>query len=160
MIKLEFTIPNPFARRRPPYITAAAVLFLPVLAFASPVAIPNQFADGDPISAAEFNENFDALATAVNDNDTRVAALEDGPVLAECAWSVTTANATLVTADCAAGSYAVTGGCFSNPGLRSSGPTGPAAIVNGDVATDATGWACAIWDPDPTNRAFALCCAP
>jgi hypothetical protein len=49
---------------------------LPVVALASPVDIPYAFVDGDTIVAEEFNENFDAIADAINDNDARIAALE------------------------------------------------------------------------------------
>ena len=56
-------------------VTALAVAF-PVLAIASPVDIPNAFSDGDIISADAFNENFDAIADAVNDNDARITLLE------------------------------------------------------------------------------------
>ena len=51
-------------------------LAFPVLALASPVSIPNQFADGDVISANAFNENFDAIAAAIDDNDARLEAVE------------------------------------------------------------------------------------
>jgi hypothetical protein len=56
-------------------VAALAVAF-PMLAVASPVEIRNRFEDGNPIVAAEFNENFDAIAEAINDNDARIAALE------------------------------------------------------------------------------------
>ena len=65
--------------RRTLYFGAAtlAVVF-PLIALASPLAIPNGFEDDQMIVAAEFNENFDAIAEAVNDNDARIAALEAG----------------------------------------------------------------------------------
>ena len=55
---------------------ALLVAALPVAALASPVDIPHSFVDGGTIVAEEFNENFDAIAVAVNDNDARIAALE------------------------------------------------------------------------------------
>ena len=65
------------ALRRPLLLSATAVaLAFPVIAIASPLDVPNAFSDGDAINAAEFNENFDAVADAVNDNDARIAALE------------------------------------------------------------------------------------
>lgn len=57
--------------------TVLAVSF-PIIALASPVEIPNAFEDGNVITADEFNENFAAIADAVNDNDARIAALEAG----------------------------------------------------------------------------------
>lgn len=45
-------------------------------AFAGEVTIPNTFTAGAPAVAAEVNENFTAVKTAVDDNDSRVAALE------------------------------------------------------------------------------------
>jgi hypothetical protein len=58
-------------------VAALAVAF-PVIAVASPLAIPNAFMEDDIITAAAFNENFDAVADAVNDNDARITLLEEG----------------------------------------------------------------------------------
>jgi len=55
---------------------AAAAALLPVLALASPVDLPNTFESGAPVLASEFNDNFDAAADAIDDNDTRITALE------------------------------------------------------------------------------------
>ena len=50
---------------------------LPALsAVADEVDIPNQFTAGTRAVAAEVNENFDAVEVAVDDNATRIAALE------------------------------------------------------------------------------------
>ena len=65
-----------FSMRRRFFAVTLVVAALPVAALASPVDIPNTFADGGTIFAEEFNENFDAIADAVNDNDARIAALE------------------------------------------------------------------------------------
>jgi len=43
---------------------------------AGPVTIPNSFTAGTPARAAEVNSNFTAVATAVNDNDSRLKTLE------------------------------------------------------------------------------------
>lgn len=55
-------------------LTSAAVI--PVLALASPVPPLNTFESGQPILADDFNENFDALRAAVDDNDARISAME------------------------------------------------------------------------------------
>ncbi len=69
------------SRARARWLWGAAitcVAALPLLASAAPVGGLNSFMDGDVISADEFNENFDAFAVAVNDNDARIGDLEDG----------------------------------------------------------------------------------
>ena len=53
----------------------AALLSMQV-AVAAPLTVPNMFTAGSAAVAAEVNGNFNAVQTAVNDNDARVAALE------------------------------------------------------------------------------------
>lgn len=43
---------------------------------AGPLTTPNNFTAGTPAVAGEVNENFEAVATSVNDNDSRIAVLE------------------------------------------------------------------------------------
>jgi hypothetical protein len=43
---------------------------------AGTLSVPNSFSSGSTTSAADMNSNFSAVATAVNDNDTRITALE------------------------------------------------------------------------------------
>ncbi|MBL4687400.1 MAG: hypothetical protein JKY37_22580 [Nannocystaceae bacterium] len=57
---------------------AFGIASLPVLASAAPVDIPNAFAEGDIISADDFNDNFDAIGVSVDDNDARISDLEAG----------------------------------------------------------------------------------
>ena len=45
---------------------------------ASTLSIPNTFSSGAATNAAEMNANFSAVKAAVNDNDTRITALEGG----------------------------------------------------------------------------------
>lgn len=45
------------------------------IATASELTIPNSFTAGTPARASEVNQNFDATATAVNDNDSRITTL-------------------------------------------------------------------------------------
>ncbi len=59
-------------------VGAGCLAALPVIATASPVDIPNAFEAGGLIDAESFNENFDAVADAVDDNDARIAMLEGG----------------------------------------------------------------------------------
>jgi hypothetical protein len=85
-MKLVIELRNPFrrssnppraARRRALAAVGVVAIGFPILALAAPVTIPNTFADGDLITAAAFNENFDAIAAAINDNDARIADLEN-----------------------------------------------------------------------------------
>lgn len=54
----------------------ALLLFGPCLVSAGEVAIPHAFAAGEKVVAAQVNANFNALRTGVNDNDSRISALE------------------------------------------------------------------------------------
>lgn len=47
--------------------------------YASSASVPNTFVSGEAAVAAEVNENFTALETAINDNDSRITALEATP---------------------------------------------------------------------------------
>ena len=46
--------------------------------WAGTVTIPNSFSSGSATSASQMNANFTAVKTAVDDNNTRIAALEAG----------------------------------------------------------------------------------
>lgn len=54
------------------------ILVLTGVTQGSSVAIPNTFSADTVASAAEVNANFAAVATAVNDNNARITALETG----------------------------------------------------------------------------------
>ena len=62
---------------------------------AGSVSIPNSFTAGEPAVAAEVNANFDAVKTAVDDNDSRIAALE--ATIATLRETVTTQAATITS---------------------------------------------------------------
>jgi hypothetical protein len=62
-----------------------AATFACRIATAEPVTLPNNFTAGTAARAAEINANFDALGTAVNANDARIAALEASAVAADVA---------------------------------------------------------------------------
>lgn len=46
--------------------------------FAGEVVVPNEFAAGTRAVAADVNANFNAVETAINDNNSRIASLESG----------------------------------------------------------------------------------
>jgi hypothetical protein len=54
---------------------SAAVLVIPLAAYAGSVMLPNTFTNGTIADADQVNANFSALAGAVNDNDTRIGDL-------------------------------------------------------------------------------------
>jgi hypothetical protein len=57
---------------------AIATLIFASASVASTLSIPNTFSSGAATSAAEMNSNFSAVKAAVDDNDTRITALEGG----------------------------------------------------------------------------------
>lgn len=74
-------------------ITLASVVSNPV--HASEVTIPNTFSTGTPAVAAEVNANFTAAKTAVDDNHSRIAALET--TVAALQATITAQAATIAT---------------------------------------------------------------
>jgi len=62
---------------------------------ASGVTIPNTFTSGTPAVAAEVNGNFGAVKTSINDNDSRITALET--VISSLQASLNAANAKITT---------------------------------------------------------------
>ena len=55
-------------------ITVLSISFFGIsIVGASELVIPNQFSDGQVTSASEMNENFAAIAAAVNDNNSRLS---------------------------------------------------------------------------------------
>ena len=57
-------------------VVAIAALIFASASVASTLSIPNTFSSGGATSAAEMNSNFSAVKAAVDDNDTRITALE------------------------------------------------------------------------------------
>ena len=53
-----------------------AALVVAPYSLASELTVPNQFSSGDVTSASDVNANFAAIEAAVNDNVSRIAALE------------------------------------------------------------------------------------
>jgi hypothetical protein len=60
------------------FLTTAALLTLAALspAYAGTVILPHTFQAGSPAVAAQVNDNFSIVAQSVDDNDSRIAALE------------------------------------------------------------------------------------
>ena len=56
--------------------TAMALMLIAGTAQGGALDVPHGFSAGQPAVAAEVNANFDAVETAVNDNDARIAQLE------------------------------------------------------------------------------------
>ena len=56
-----------------------SLMVVAAVAFGSSLTIPNQFSAGTPTSASQMNANFTAVASAVNDNNSRITALETTP---------------------------------------------------------------------------------
>jgi len=59
-------------------LVLASVLALPLVVAADTVTVPNTFTNGTTADANEVNANFDAVESAVNDNDARIGAAESG----------------------------------------------------------------------------------
>lgn len=70
---------NTFLKRAAPL--AFVALLLPALVYGSQASIPNQFVNGDVADADQVNANFNALADAINDNDTRLTVVEGTAVI-------------------------------------------------------------------------------
>jgi len=54
------------------------LLAIPLVVAAGTVTVPNTFTNGTTADANEVNANFDAVESAVNDNDARIGAAESG----------------------------------------------------------------------------------
>ena len=57
-------------------LTMVAILLLAPIVTAGELTVPNSFSSGTAAVAAEVNDNFGAVKTAVDDNNNRIAALE------------------------------------------------------------------------------------
>lgn len=116
MIKPNDDSMNPFgpSRRRRLFVLAGAVgLAIPVLALASPVTVPHQFADGEVVSAQDFNDNFEAIASAINDNDARIGMVE--AAVPQITIRKATGSSERAIAFCADDEVLTGGGCFMPP---------------------------------------------
>lgn len=57
-------------------VVVPLALLLVSVVFAGSVAVPHTFTAGTPVVAADMNANFEAVRDAINDNDSRILALE------------------------------------------------------------------------------------
>lgn len=57
-------------------VTGGALIAISATLAAGPLTTPNSFTAGTPARASEINANFSAVATAVNDNNARIATIE------------------------------------------------------------------------------------
>ncbi|MDE0887715.1 MAG: hypothetical protein OSB70_19525 [Myxococcota bacterium] len=56
---------------------ASVLVLLPSIAWSDEVGLLNTFNPGETARASEVNDNFEAVKTAVDDNDARIVILED-----------------------------------------------------------------------------------
>lgn len=57
-------------------LTGGALIAISATLVAGPLTTPNSFTAGTPARASEINANFSAVATAVNDNNSRITTIE------------------------------------------------------------------------------------
>jgi len=76
-------------------LSIAGMLFLSQQINATELTVPNTFSSGTPAVAADVNANFDAVKSAVDDNDSRLVAVE--AMLVSMQASLNTANETIAS---------------------------------------------------------------
>lgn len=153
-------------RRRVRYGIALALLAVPAVAIAAPVAIPNDFVAGEVISASEMNANFSAVKASVDDNDARLTSLEGGLNVGACTWRVNLDSTSEVIADCGPNLSVVSGSCSSsdlNNRLQSHSarPTANSNLDDNDPGGAAQVYMCRFASAAAGNTqhaARALCC--
>ncbi len=77
------------------FVCSLMAAIAPTPAPAGDLTIPNTFQPGTPAVAAEVNDNFTAVETEVDDNDSRIAALE--AALAAQASAISTLQSTVAS---------------------------------------------------------------
>ncbi len=119
-------------------------------ALAGSVTIPNDFSSGTPAVAAEVNENFSAVKTAVDDNDGRITtnaediAANETAIATKADVSAVTANTTTIAtkADTSAVSANATSIAVNTTGIATNATTiagkADASAVTANVAGIAT----------------------
>ena len=118
-------------------LVAIATLIYASASVASTLSIPNTFSSGAATSAAEMNSNFSAVKAAVDDNDTRITALEGGssaPVFQGFSSATVAGNAGIIGLQLAcnssfSGSKICTSAEFANSTYKSATLSGTAWLL-------------------------------
>ena len=118
---------------------------VPLGVAASTLSAPHVFVNGTIADASEVNENFSAVETAVNDNDTRITALEGS----ECVTVESGSFARDMTAQCPGGTLVTGGGC-------SAQNTGMWISTSRPLLSDR--WQCIAGGGPGNVGAYARCC--
>lgn len=103
-------------RRSYAWPIAAALAVIPIVAIAAPANIPHQFEEGQLLVADQLNENFDALAMSIDDNDTRLSNLESA--LPQFTVRKSTGSRETAVVFCQNDEILTGGGCFMPPENR------------------------------------------
>lgn len=153
LVRIRTAFERSRARRR--IALMAALILVPLAAWGSSVSVPYVFTNGTIADADEVNANLQALANAVNDNDsrlstneTRLSALESVGLLNIARYNASGTGT--ATAGCPTDRTLVGGGCTDTGlgQLRTSAPSGNAwSCVNANYGNGA---------PEPVT-ATALC---
>jgi len=64
-----------FSMKQVVFLLSLVIAGIAIFAYASTVTIPNTFTSGTTISSSQMNANFTAVKTAVDDNDSRITAV-------------------------------------------------------------------------------------
>lgn len=128
-------------------LALAALLTLPVAAYAATISLPHTFQNGTIADANEVNANFDALVGESNQQNARLDALETGPLTSDLnlgGFSILPADGLAQDSQLVVAPFAPTPGFWRNQGqlyaasgggFRSGGPTdGPQAAARFDYA--------------------------
>ena len=118
-------------------LVAMATLIYASASVASTLSIPNTFSSGAATNAAEMNSNFSAVKAAVDDNDTRITALEGGssaPVFQGFSSDTVAGNAGIIGLQLAcnssfSGSKICTSAEFANSTYKSATLSGTAWLL-------------------------------
>ena len=127
------------------------LLAIPLVVAAGTVTVPNTFVNGEIADADEVNENFEAVETAVNDNDSLITALETDTAsalstadtaLTDAAAAQAEADAAVLDAATAQGTADTNAAAISTNATAITGEAtdraAADAIHDADIATNAT----------------------
>jgi hypothetical protein len=109
------------------------LLAIPLVVVAGTVSVPNTFVNSTVADADEVNANFNSVETAVNDNDSRITAVDNDAAAAQATadTAVTDAAAAQSTADAAQVRVGAT--CAAGSSIRAIAADG---TVTCEVDTD------------------------